>query len=106
MPRRNEDAHMQSKMPFVGNIEETMKEAFAAFQQDPLNRFKMNVRRTRAAQLRQLLSHPDAIDLQTFLYEVWNIESKTYLHNHDIDLRIYEKLERLLDENVITLEGL
>ncbi len=68
---------MQSKMPFVGNIKETMKEAFAAFQQDPLNRFKINVRRTRAAQLRQLLSHPDAIDLQTFLYEVWNIESKT-----------------------------
>jgi len=99
---------MQSKMPFVGNIEETMKEAFAAFQQDPLNRFKINVRRTRAAQLRQLLSHPDAIDLQTFLYEVWNIESKTYLHNRNLELRIFERpsasvfsVERLLGQPLI-----
>ncbi len=99
---------MQNTMFPAVNINETIKESFAAFQQNPLNRFIVRVRRTRAAQLRQLLSNPDAIDLQMFLYEVWNSESKTHLDSHDIDLRIYEKqsLERLPDENVITLEGL
>jgi hypothetical protein len=104
---------MQRVMVFAGDIDETLRESFTTFQKKPLNSFKVNIRRTRAAQLRQMLSNPDAIDLQTFLYEIWNIESKTYLHGHDIDLRIFEKptmfspsLEQLLDENVTTLEGL
>lgn len=104
---------MQNMIFPAVNIDETIKESFATFQQNPLNRFKVNVRRTRAAQLRQLLSNPDAIDLQTFLYEVWNIESKTHLHSRNIDLRICEKptifsqsIEQLLDENVIMLEEL
>ena len=42
---------MQNMMFPSANIEETTRELFAAFQQNPLNRFKVNVRRTRAAQL-------------------------------------------------------
>src|SRR5712692_10202446 len=108
MLHRNEDAHMQSKISFAGNVDETMRESFAAFQQDPINRFKVNVRRTHSAQLRHLLSKPDATDLQTFLYEVWNIESKTYLRSRNLELRIFEKpsasvlsVERLLGQSFI-----
>src|ERR1700694_5762282 len=104
---------MQHRMVFAGDIDETLRESFAAFQNNPLNSFKISVRRTRGAQLRHFLSDPDAIDLQKFLHEVWNIESKTYLHSHNIDLRIFDKptmftrsVEQLLDENVITLEEL
>ncbi len=109
---------MQGMMFFAGKIDETLRESFAAFQQDPLNRFKVNVRRTRAAQLRQLLSNPDAIDLQTFLYEVWNIESKTFLRSRNLELRILVKpsasvfsVERLfgqlfIDRDAVTLSEL
>ena len=74
----------------VVQVNDTLKESFKEFQQNPLNNFKVNVRRTRAAQLRQLLSSPEAIDLQTFQDEVWNIENKTHLQSRDIDLRIFE----------------
>lgn len=106
---------MQNSMFPAANIDETLKASFTVFQQDPLNRFKINVRRTRAAQLRQMLANPEAIDLPVFLYEVWNIESKTHLHSHshNFELSIFEKptifaqsVEQLLAENRITLEEL
>jgi hypothetical protein len=99
---------MQSKISFAGHIDETMRVSFIKFQHDPMNRFKVNVRRTRSVQLRQLMSSPDAIDLRTFLYEVWNIESKTYLRSRNLELRIFAKpsatvfsLDRLLGQSLI-----
>ncbi len=99
---------MQNMMFPSANIEETTRESFAAFQQNPLNRFKVNVRRTRGAQCRQLLSNPDTIDLQTFLHEVWNIESKTHLHSHNIDLQIFENplFLRTVQSNCLTRTSL
>ncbi|MGH2497979.1 MAG: hypothetical protein ACRDIV_25030 [Ktedonobacteraceae bacterium] len=91
---------MQGSMFFSGKINEALKESFTEFQQDALNRFKVNVRRTRAAQLRQLLSKPEMMDLKKFQFEVWNIETKTYLRSHNIELRIFDKpfAFRVLDE--------
>ena len=93
-------------------ISDTFKKAFERFQQDPLNIFKVNVRRTRADQLRGMLADPEAIDLKTFLYEVWGIENKTYLRGRNIDLMIFERkrdifsVERLLDAGIIKLPEL
>lgn len=104
---------MQNSMFPAAHIDEALKESFAAFQKDPLRRFQIKVRRTRAAQLRQMLASPEVIDLQTFLYEVWNLESKTYLRSSNRELRIAEKptmfaqgVEQLLTEKKITLEAL
>jgi len=104
---------MQNIMLPIANIDETIKESFAAFQQNPLDRFKVNVRRTRADQLRKLLSNSALIDMQTFQYEVWNIENKTYLRSRNINLRIFEgpavfasTIEQLLGQNMVTLPEL
>ena len=97
----------------VVQVNDTLKESFKEFQQNLLNNFKVNVRRTRAVQLRQLLSNPEAIDLQTFQDEVWNIENKTHLQSSNIDLRIFEaptmfapNVEQLLNQEKVTLPEL
>jgi hypothetical protein len=103
---------MQNMMFPVANINETLKESFAAFREDPLEEFKVNVRRTRASQLHQLLSNPETIDLATFQNEIWNIEIRTRLRRRNIDFFIFEKknllptIEQLLVQGIITLPDL
>lgn len=46
--------------------EEKLKLEFARFREDPAKRFQTKLKQERARQLRQLLSDPDAMDLETF----------------------------------------
>lgn len=103
---------MQGMMSFAGNIDETLRAAFAEFQEDSIEGFKVNVRRTRAAQLHRLLSDPEKITLPTFQNEVWNIENRTRLRSRNIDFCIFEKkhllpsLEQILRQVNITLQDM
>lgn len=92
---------------------DTLRESFIAFRQDPSDTFRVNVRRTRAAQIRRLLSNPESVNLDTFQQEVWNIETRTHLRSRNIDLRIAENptlmapsVEQLLSEEKITIQEL
>lgn len=94
-------------------VDDALKEAFDQFRQDPLNTFRVNVRRTRATQLRQLLTNSAAIDVATFQREVWNIETDTYLRSRDIHLSIFGQgslihsgVEQLLQQGQVTLPEL
>src|SRR6266567_1805098 len=91
---------------------EILKESFASFRREPLNTFRVNVRRTRAEQLRLLLSKPESIDLKTFQNEVLNFESGSWLRSRNIHFYIFETrslmpdLEELIDQGILTLPGL
>ena len=85
----------------VVQTDDTLKEAFANFQQDPLNNFKVHVRRVRAAQLRSLLSNPASIDLNTFQNEVWNIESRTRLRENNTDFHIFRYKKTVTEHRTI-----
>lgn len=71
------------------------------------------MRRTRAAQLRQLLAEPNIIDLKLFQQEVWKFESNTYLRSHDLHFslfglgnQLWPCLEQLLEPKKVTLSEL
>ena len=94
-------------------VDDALKGSFEQFRQDPLNPFRVQVRRTRAAQLRQLLSDSAAIDLPTFQSEVWNIETDTYLRSRNIHFSIFgqsnlmqSSIEQLLQQGQVTLPEL
>ena len=67
----------------------TLADAFALFRQDPLFQLQVKIRRHRAAELRTLLANPEAIDLEMFNREVWQLESYTSCNGQDITGRIY-----------------
>lgn len=69
---------------------ENLKEEFAKFQQDPLERLRVKTRQTRAGQLRDLLSKPDGINLDIFNREVWLFESVTYLRGEKLETNIFD----------------
>jgi hypothetical protein len=58
--------------------------AFAEMRRDPRWQFQIQLRRTRAAQLRTLLAVPEAVTLDLFNHEVWVFSSKTLLRGKDI----------------------
>lgn len=61
-----------------------LKAAFESFRQDPFYRICVKVRLLRAGQLREILSRPDEVDLETFNREFWWGESNTLLRGEDI----------------------
>jgi hypothetical protein len=84
-------------------MHEELRQAYAEFQRDSLEQFRVKVRRARARQLRDLLSQPEAIDLTTFNREVWPRESRTQLAGEDFRLtRIFD--EELSVEHLAELE--
>ncbi|GAC1637684.1 MAG: hypothetical protein NVS4B9_30700 [Ktedonobacteraceae bacterium] len=90
-----------------------LRSAYARFQRDPLARFIVNLRRTRAGQLRALLADPGAqLDLDTFEREVWRIEYHTYLKSRKLELqffyRHYEQTQllKMMAEQHLTLSEL
>lgn len=76
-------------------IEEKLNIAFAEFRQNFRDIFIVRLRRKRAEQLRQLLSNPERVDLQTFNQEVWVIQSKT---NFGKTIRLYDEKPTSLEQ--------
>ncbi|MBL7218968.1 MAG: AAA family ATPase [Phycisphaerae bacterium] len=64
-------------MDFLKHFTEKLKEAFDAFRKDPIQSFRVKLRRVRAEQIRNLLSDPDAMDLAVFNRDIWPAESET-----------------------------
>ena len=64
-------------MDFLKHSTEKLKEAFDAFREDPIQSFRVKLRRVRAGQIRDLLSNPDAVDLAVFNRDIWPAESET-----------------------------
>jgi MoxR-like ATPase len=97
---------------FTTEIDSKLKQAYEQFQQDRMQRFVVNLRRVRAEQLRTLLSEQETLDAATFDYEIWRLESKTYLHGEDIELKVFDKqnglsiLDRTIQRGETTLERL
>jgi hypothetical protein len=82
----------------------TLEQAFARFRSDPLEQFQVTVRRTRAAQVRQLLADPVAVTLETFNHEVWRFETETRLDGKDITGTLYGT-PPLTPEQIMAAEG-
>lgn len=63
--------------------------SFEKFRNDPIHQFRIEVRRVRAAQLRDAFSEAQLIDVDRFNRDVWRLESCTLLHGTDITGIIY-----------------
>ena len=93
----------------------TLTSAFAEFKQDHVEQLRLTLRRERAKQLRELLSDPDAIELDVFHKEAWNFESSTLLNGEEVKGRVFGKsecapkflkqLEQALGSNALELHG-
>jgi len=100
---------MNNLIPDTGD---KLKKAYEQFSQDRLQRFIVSLRRIRVAQIRDLLLASETIDLETFEYEVWRLESKTYLHRENIKFSIFDKttglciLDQFLEEGNAKLQRL
>ena len=64
-------------------MEDGAKAAFNQFRQNLADALWVRLRQQRAAELRQLLSDPNAIDLETFNREVWRLESSSSIDGRD-----------------------
>ncbi len=53
----------------------------------------MKIRRLRARQIRELLSEPDAVDLETFNSDVWVLYSGIYLNGKKIDFAAFDNAD-------------
>ncbi len=63
----------------ISTTQTDLKTTFEEFRQNPEYRLRVDIRRARAAQLRDLLAPSNALDVDTFNREVWAIESRTML---------------------------
>ena len=90
-----------------------LKEAFSEYRSKTRRRFHVKVRRERARQLRELLSDPEAIDLETFNQDVWVLSSAVYLNGEEIDFAAFDsadseqlaRYESALEAGVLELHG-
>jgi len=82
--------------------EQKLKLEFVRFQNDPLQRFVVKLRRERAGQLRRLLSNPNSVDSEIFNREVWALASGAYLRGEDVKKEV---LGELSQERAVELEG-
>ena len=89
--------------------------AFANFHQDPVEQMRVHLRCGRALQLFELLSNVDAIDLDTFNHEVWQLESGTTLdgeelkvnlfHDQDLSPEYCQRIRDALDTGQLEIHG-
>lgn len=63
-----------------------LRAAFVEFRANPAYQLMVEIRRYRAAQLRQLLADPATITVATFNREVWPLESETRVNGASIKL--------------------
>ncbi len=66
-----------------------LAKAFAAFRDDPTEQLRVQIRKRRAEQIRELLSNPGTISLDQFNREIWNNESQTLLDGRDITGQLF-----------------
>ncbi|WP_160141645.1 AAA family ATPase [Salicibibacter halophilus] len=76
----------------------TLAEHYQAFKNDRLNQLILNIRRFRAAQLREMLADGTEMDVQTFNQEIWVI-GDAYLRNEKVD---FYQLDREKDADKIS----
>ena len=91
-----------------------VKDIFDRFRRNPVEQFRINLRRTRAKQISQMAKLPDTIGLEFFNREIWELESSTILNGVEIrgeffdeqlSLERAEDLAEALTENKIELHG-
>ncbi len=70
-----------------------LKEAFSTYRSDPRRCFHVKIRRLRARQIRELLSKPDAVDLETFNGDVWVLYSRIYLNGEKISSAAFDNAD-------------
>jgi len=97
------------------SVDDATKEAFHGFRNDPRATFVVSLRRRRAEQIRELLSDPQAIDLETFNREVWNFHSEARIGDEVITENLggtpkvsVEELQRYkdaLESGALSLHG-
>ncbi|EFH84751.1 DUF4268 domain-containing protein [Ktedonobacter racemifer] len=91
---------------------ETLKRAHLDFRRNTMANFIVDVRRTRAEQIRAMTSDPETLpDIETYEREIWRIESRTYLRSRHIELRIFfnygqTQLHNAMVEHHLTLREL
>jgi hypothetical protein len=68
-------------------------QAFLQFRDDPGERFRVELRRQRAGELRALLAAPEGISPEAFNQEVWAMESRTLLQGQDITGQVFRGAE-------------
>jgi energy-coupling factor transporter ATP-binding protein EcfA2 len=67
-------------------LRDDLSTVFHEFRSEPYNRFIIKLRRTRAAQVRELLADPTAVTPEIFDREIWRLESETLLSGHPIKI--------------------
>ncbi|EFH84752.1 hypothetical protein [Ktedonobacter racemifer] len=71
---------------------EALKRAYLNFRRNTMANFIVDVRRTRAQQIRALTFDSKALsDIETFEREVWLFESRTYLRSRRLELDIFSQ---------------
>jgi MoxR-like ATPase len=65
-----------------------LRSTFVQWQQNPVNRFVVRLRRQRAEEVRKLLADPGQIDVVTFNNDVWALESETVVHPEGTRIRL------------------
>src|SRR5690349_8488842 len=78
---------------------------FAAFHIDELQQFRVRLRHTRAKQIRDLLSRPDELDLETFNREVWRLETQVLVDGVSVPVGEIFDLRGMSESRRAELEG-
>lgn len=76
-----------------------LRKQFELFHNSEVERFRVNLRRTRAGQVRQLLADPETVDLALFNREVW-------LGVREVRLDGQKLSEDLFDENLTPVHAI
>ena len=92
---------------------EALKRAYLDFRRNAMANFIVDVRRTRAQQIRAMTSDPEALpDIETYEREIWRLESRTYLRSRRLELHMFFKyyeqtqLHKAMGEHHLTLDDL
>ncbi|GHO56098.1 DUF4268 domain-containing protein [Ktedonobacter robiniae] len=92
---------------------EALKRAYLDFRRNAMANFIVDVRRTRAQQIRTLTIDPEALpDIETYERKIWRLESRTYLRSRQVKLNIFSnyyeqtQLHKAMAEHHLTLDEL
>ncbi len=85
-------------------VSDAITRRFAEFQADPLQQFRVRLRRQRAGQLREMLASSNDLTLEGFNKDVWRLESQTLLHNQPIKTGEIFSVDGVSDERLRELD--
>jgi hypothetical protein len=89
----------------VPTVSDALMQRFAEFQGDPLQQFRVRLRRHRAGEMRDMLADPAAITLEWFNQNVWRLESQTLVDGTPIKTGEVFNLAGMSDERLRELDG-